>query len=119
MTVLCSRRIAEALLAATLGVAVIGCRTDPPPPPAVHPVAAPVAPAAPAPVDVREDAGAPPPAAQPRIPCETDDDCWLDGNHRPIPRPAKLRGRKVRPCADSEYAPACREGACTARHFKC
>ena len=108
-----SMRIAEALLAATVGLAVAGCRTEPPSPPPVRPVAAPAA------VDIRKDAGAVPPVAEPIIPCETDDDCWLDGSHEPIPRPAELRGKKVRPCADSEYAPSCREGACTARHFKC
>lgn len=53
------------------------------------------------------------------IPCKTDDDCWLDENHAPISRPAKLRGKKVRPCTDSEHAPSCREGVCVARHFKC
>ncbi len=53
------------------------------------------------------------------VPCKTDDDCWLDENHAPIARPVKLRGKKVRPCTDSEHAPSCREGLCVARHFKC
>jgi len=53
------------------------------------------------------------------VQCKSDDDCWLDERHAPISRPAKLRGKKVRPCTDSEHAPSCREGVCVARHFKC
>lgn len=53
------------------------------------------------------------------VACKTDDDCWLDDQRMPIARPAKLRGKRIRPCTDSEHAPACREGVCMVRHFKC
>lgn len=58
-------------------------------------------------------------SASPTVACTSDDDCWLDDRHRPIPRPHELRGKTVRPCKDSEHAPACQGSVCIARHFKC
>jgi hypothetical protein len=45
----------------------------------------------------------------PEIACKTDQDCWVSNElpHRPIRRPAHLRGRKFRPCVDGEVPPRC------------
>ncbi len=49
----------------------------------------------------------------PEVPCKTDQDCWISDEipHRPIQRPAKLRGYKFKPCTDGEVAPMC-QGVC-------
>jgi len=49
----------------------------------------------------------------PEVPCRSDQDCWIsdDVPHRPIRRPAKLRGYKFMPCSDGEVAPMC-HGVC-------
>lgn len=61
-------------------------------------------------------ASAPAPSA---IDCRTDDDCWIDTDDKVVRRPAKLRGRKVRPCKDSEHTPACEKGVCGVKVWKC
>lgn len=57
--------------------------------------------------------------APPPVDCRTDDDCWLDKDDNIVRRPAKLRGRKVRPCKDSEHTPACEKGVCGVKVWKC
>jgi hypothetical protein len=52
------------------------------------------------------------------VACKTDDDCWLDGN-KPIARPRSERGKKLKPCKDSERLPACKENVCSIRAYKC
>jgi len=58
----------------------------------------------------------------PEVPCKTDQDCWISDEfpHRPIARPAKLRGRKFKPCVDGEVSPMC-QGVCgyDPRVWKC
>lgn len=51
-------------------------------------------------------------ATKAKIPCRSDDDCWLQGD-KPIRRPAHLRGRRFRPCIDGEVSPACINGGCS------
>lgn len=58
----------------------------------------------------------PPPAA---VDCRTEDDCWIDTTGSLVRRPNKLRGRKIRPCEDSEHTPACEKGACVVKVWKC
>jgi hypothetical protein len=58
-------------------------------------------------------------AAEPTITCKTDDDCWMDDAKKPIARPPKLRGKKLQPCKGTEHVPACKEGVCIVRAFKC
>lgn len=55
----------------------------------------------------------------PKIACKTVEDCWFDDAHKPIARPANMRGRKITPCKGSEHAPACQDGVCVVRAFKC
>jgi hypothetical protein len=58
--------------------------------------------------------------AAPRIACKTIDDRWFDDARKPIARPANMRGRKITPCkSGGEVAPACQDGACIVRAFKC
>jgi len=58
--------------------------------------------------------------AAPRIACKTVDDCWFDDAHKPIARPPNLRGKKITPCkSGGEHAPACENGACIVRAYKC
>ncbi len=59
-------------------------------------------------------------AAEPAIACKTDDDCWMDDKHKPIKRPANLRGKKVEPCKGGEHKPACsKDGVCVVIAYKC
>lgn len=53
------------------------------------------------------------------VDCRNDDDCWLEKDDTIVRRPAKLRGRKVRPCKDSEHTPACEKGVCIVKVWKC
>jgi hypothetical protein len=56
------------------------------------------------------------------IPCKSADDCWISGDTtaaKPIRRPAKLRGKKFRPCVDGEAAPVCRGGVCGTLAYGC
>lgn len=55
------------------------------------------------------------------VPCQSDAECWLSDQapRHPIARPKRLRGQKFRPCRDGELAPACMDGACTLRAYKC
>ncbi|HEU0036169.1 MAG TPA: hypothetical protein VFQ53_36400 [Kofleriaceae bacterium] len=86
-----------------------------PPAPAPAIVATPDAPEPDAPT---LDAAAPPDAAPAPIACKTDDDCWLDGV-TPIARPTSERGKKLKPCKDSERIPKCRAHVCTVIAYKC
>jgi hypothetical protein len=55
-------------------------------------------------------------------PCEVDDDCWIASSPSglvPIRRPSHLRGRRFKPCSDGESAPACLEGRCALRKYRC
>lgn len=55
------------------------------------------------------------------VACGDVEDCWVE--HDPLPhpiaRPRRLRGRRFRPCADGELAPACVDGQCTLRAYGC
>ncbi|MCC6875307.1 MAG: hypothetical protein IT378_13455 [Sandaracinaceae bacterium] len=55
------------------------------------------------------------------IACRSVEDCWVEVSprRRPIARPARLRGRRFRPCRDGEHAPACADGYCTLVAFSC
>jgi hypothetical protein len=56
----------------------------------------------------------------PRISCKTDDDCWVSNTTtaaQPIRRPAKLRGKKFRPCVDGDAQPICNGTYCTTMGF--
>lgn len=66
---------------------------------------------------VETKAAEPPPPAP--IACRTDDDCWIDDAFRPIARPKALRGKKIRPCKDGGHVPACKDGTCNVRVYKC
>lgn len=92
-------------------------------PPAVLATASPAVSAAPAATVVASASAAPKEPAPPPIVCQDDDGCWLeqgpDGRDRPIARPKKLRGKKLRPCKDAEHTPACRDGVCVVRAWKC
>ncbi|MEO8702126.1 MAG: hypothetical protein ABI867_18935 [Kofleriaceae bacterium] len=95
----------------------IACGSSPAPAP---PAPAPPVPAVVAPVDAAEPDAAQPidaPVTAP-IACTTDDDCWLDGN-TPIARPSSERGKKLRPCKDSERLPVCKAGVCGITAYKC
>ena len=73
-------------------------------------------------VETKAGAASPPPApanATTTVACKNDDACWFDDDHHPIARPARHRGKKIRPCKDGEHAPACKDGACMVHHFKC
>jgi hypothetical protein len=55
-------------------------------------------------------------------PCEVDDDCWIASSPSglvPIRRPSHLRGKRFKPCSDGESAPACLEGRCALRKYRC
>lgn len=66
------------------------------------------------------EASAPAVDAKPEaIPCKTVDDCWFDDAKKPMKRPATMRGKKVTPCKGGEHAPACSDGVCIVRAFKC
>lgn len=55
-----------------------------------------------------------------RVACKTVDDCWFDDAHKPIARPPNMRGKKITPCKNGgEHAPACENGTCIVRAFKC
>lgn len=58
-------------------------------------------------------------AARVEVPCTSEDDCWLDDDHRPVARPRALRGKKLTPCKGTEHTPVCEGGMCGARHWKC
>jgi hypothetical protein len=65
---------------------------------------------------------APAPDAGARVSCKSDDDCWVSDTTtaaRPIRRPAKLRGKKFRPCVDGDAKPMCGGGYCTTLGFGC
>ncbi|MBK8212585.1 MAG: hypothetical protein IPK71_02450 [Myxococcales bacterium] len=53
------------------------------------------------------------------VPCTSEDDCWLDDEHRPVARPRALRGKRLTPCKGTEHTPVCEGGVCGARHWKC
>jgi hypothetical protein len=56
------------------------------------------------------------------VACKDERDCWVGRNGEfvfPAKRPKKKRGKKVRPCKDGELTPACTDGMCTLRHWKC
>ena len=56
------------------------------------------------------------------IPCKSEDDCWIRGGTTaatPIARPARLRGKKFRPCVDGEAKPICSGGFCGTMAFGC
>ena len=88
---------------------------------------APVAPPASASVEPARRASAVPDASSANgdaappasIACKTDDDCWLDDDHKPIARPKNLRGKRFKPCKDSEHIPVCRNNACLVNALKC
>ncbi|MBS2014283.1 MAG: hypothetical protein JST00_15460 [Deltaproteobacteria bacterium] len=54
------------------------------------------------------------------VACKTVEDCWFDDAFKPIARPPKMRGKKITPCkGGGEHAPACDNGACIVRAYKC
>jgi len=55
------------------------------------------------------------------VACEDVSECWVsqDVPRHPIARPKKLKKKKFRPCKDGVLAPACQEGACTLRTYRC
>jgi hypothetical protein len=60
----------------------------------------------------------PGPEIMSEVPCKTADDCWVkDG--APVARPARLRGRRFRPCRDGEAAPVCFKGRCGLVTYGC
>jgi hypothetical protein len=104
-------------------VFAIGCGSPSTPAPTPAPAPAPPVTAVAPPVDAAEPADAPalasePDAAPPSVACQSDDDCWLDGT-KPIARPRALRGKRLRPCKDSERVPICKAGACAVEGYKC
>lgn len=53
-----------------------------------------------------------------RIPCQTNDDCWIDGS-TPVARDPALKGRPFRACEDGEIVPVCFEGRCSGIKYGC
>lgn len=96
---------------------------------APEPVSTPAKPAPPLATALSPTASAPVASAEPQPTpalappmgpdCKTINDCWMDDDRKPITRPAKFRGKVIRPCKDGEHAPACADGVCIVRHFKC
>jgi hypothetical protein len=43
----------------------------------------------------------------------------MDEAWKPIARPIKARGKKIAPCKNGEHAPACVDGVCIVRAYKC
>ena len=84
-----------------------------PPPQPSPPVTAADAAAVPPPVVDAVDAGPAP------IACKTDDDCWIDDTGTLVERPKSKRGKKLKPCKDSERLPMCKQNVCAINAYKC
>ena len=72
----------------------------------------------PAPEAVEEPDDTALPEVMSDIPCETNDDCWVDDG-QPIARPDANRGQDFRPCEDGEGAPVCVQNRCGLTFFDC